>query len=167
VARRRITALHIVVRSSSGFTLVEVMVALGILTLIFTFFGSAVFQVLSTQRGWQDDVEAIRTLRHAGSLFAGDALNAETTSLTDPAAPVSSVTLNWNDSNNVAHTSTYSLSGDLLSRDYDGASRIAAEGVTSAGFSLSGKLVTFDLVVNAARGATKSRSLRTYLRNMN
>ena len=113
---RRITDLGNVFRSSSGFTLIEVMVALGILSLIVAIFGTAVFEVVSLQLTWQGDVTATHEMRRAGGWFAGDALNAQTTSLTADAAPASSVTLNWT-SGGEPQAVTYSLSGTELLRD--------------------------------------------------
>ena len=73
---------------ASGFTIAEVTVAVGILTLALALVGSSVFQSLSIERFWQDDVVATKELRHAGSWFAGDAMNAETTDLIDGAVVV-------------------------------------------------------------------------------
>ena len=62
--------------SSRGFTLVEVLVAVSILTVVVGIFGAGMFPVLSIQRFWTDDLNATRKARHAGNWFAGDALNA-------------------------------------------------------------------------------------------
>ena len=51
-------------------------VAISIITVVSALFASGVFQVLSIQRFWRDDVVATKELRRAGSTFAGDALNA-------------------------------------------------------------------------------------------
>ena len=82
------------VRSSAGFTLMEVIVAVGILSLVITAFGSGVLQVVSVQQFWRDDVTATRERRQASTWFAGSALDTVTTSLADGAAPSSTVTLN-------------------------------------------------------------------------
>ena len=89
---------------SGGFTLVEAVIAVGILTLGLGLVGSAVFQSLAIERFWRDDVTAVRELRHAGSRFAGDVLYTETTDLVDSAAAVGSVNLTWTDAGGVAHT---------------------------------------------------------------
>ena len=149
---------------SSGYTLPEVMVAMSILTVITAMFASGVFQVLSIQRFWRDDVVATKELRQAGSAFAGDAFNAETTSLTAGGATSTNVTMTWVDGSNVSHTSIYSVSGTELSRTFDGTARTVARGVTSVSFSLSGKVLTFVLGVSGARGATETKTLNTYVR---
>ena len=152
-------------RSSAGFTLMEVIVAVGILSLVITAFGSGVLQVVSVQQFWRDDVVATRELRRAGTWFAGDALNAVTTSLADGAAPSSTVTLNWT-SGGSAVTSAYAISGGNLVRTFGGQQLAVARDVSSVAFSLSGKLLTFTLTVNAGETKTDGRTLQTYLRKM-
>jgi len=63
-------------QSSRGFTLIKLLISISILTVVVGIFGAGMFQVLSIQRFWTDDVKAVRELRHASSWFSGDALNA-------------------------------------------------------------------------------------------
>lgn len=147
-----------------GFTLVEVLAATGILGITLGLVGTGVFQAVGFERTWRDDVGATRTWRHAASVFAGDAMNAETTDLVDGALPVASVTFTWTDVQGVGHTVTYQQVGDVLRRDFDGQQMTVARRVVSVGFSLSGRMLTFDLEVEAAQGATEGMSLQTYLR---
>jgi hypothetical protein len=154
-------------RSSAGVTLVEAVVAVGILTMAVALIGTSIFQSLSIQRYWRDDVIATKEWRHAGSRFVTDLFNAETIDLVDGAAPVSAVTFTWVDGGGNPHTATYSLVGDTLIRDVDGFQITVARGVLSAGFSRNARLVTFDLEVQADLGKTESMSLQTYLRMLN
>jgi len=62
---------------SGGTTLMEVLVAVGLISAATGIVGSGLFRVTSIQRFWRDDVIATKDLRHAGSWFAGDAINAE------------------------------------------------------------------------------------------
>ena len=55
---------------SSGFVLVEVSVAVAILSLGVGLVGSAVFQTLSIQRYWQADAIAVKDTRHAEYPFS-------------------------------------------------------------------------------------------------
>ncbi|MBI2867041.1 MAG: prepilin-type N-terminal cleavage/methylation domain-containing protein [Chloroflexi bacterium] len=151
---------------AAGFTIVEVLVAVSVLTLGAGLVGSSVFQVLSVDRYWRDDVVATREWRHAGSLFASDALNAETVSLVDGAPATSAVTFTWTAADGTAHTATYGVSGGNMLRTLDANQMVAAEQVVSASFSRSGKTVTFNLEVPADRGNTESMSLQTYLRKL-
>ena len=152
-------------RSSSGYTLMEVLVAVGILSGVIAVFGTGVFQITSVQRYWRDDVTSKRELRRAGTWFAGDALNAVTTSLTDGAASTNTVTLNWT-SGGSAVSSTYSISSGNLIRNFGGQQLAVARDVSTVAFSLSGKLLTFTLTINVGDSGTESRTLQTFLRQM-
>lgn len=149
-----------------GATLVEVVVVVGILVMAMGMVGSTVFQVLTIEQRWRDGAVATKELRHAGSWFAGDALNAESTDLVDGGPPVAGATLTWADSSGQAHSATYTLSGADLNRNYDGAQHTIARKVASAGFSLTSGTLTFDLEVQAGRNATKSASIQTFLRRL-
>jgi type II secretory pathway component PulJ len=52
---------------SSGFTLVEAVIAVSILSLGVGLIGTTVFQVLAIQWFWQDDAVAQKETRHAAS----------------------------------------------------------------------------------------------------
>ena len=154
-------------RSSRGFALLEVAVALSILSMGIGLIGTSVFQVLSIQRHWQDDRVATKDLRHTGSWFAGDALNAETVVFGGTAlAPT--VTLSWVDSsdpnNLVFHSSVYGLNDGTLTRNDDGIVTTLADDVDSAEFSLSGRMLTLNMTVNSGNGGIRSMTLQTYLR---
>jgi len=64
-------------RRSRGFTMVEALIAVGIMTMMLGLVGGGIFQALSIEKFWLDDVVATREVRHAESWFAGDAMNAE------------------------------------------------------------------------------------------
>ena len=104
---------------SSGFTLMETVVALGILSMGIVLIGVSTFQVLSVQRYWQQERVANKDLRHVGSLLAGDALNARTVTIGGTPTD-SSVVIGWTDATNTPHTVTYALTGTTLTRDLDG-----------------------------------------------
>jgi hypothetical protein len=62
---------------NAGVTLVETLVALGIMGIALGLLGSGIFQSLSIEKFWLDDVVATREARHAGSWLSGDVMNAE------------------------------------------------------------------------------------------
>ena len=161
--------------ASSGFTLIEMMVALGVLSMVVWLAGSGIFQVLSFERYWQDGVTATVDLRRAGSRFAGDALNAEDArdSLGErvgcpPDVPASSVTLSWTDTADGSHTATYSISGGSLVRVFDGNQNEMARRVVAGSLqvSLCLRLLTMDLQVEGARGSIENIQLQTYMRKL-
>ena len=165
---RHATRIFRILSEQSGFTLVEILVAVGILTVIAGIMVTSTAQIYRFQRTWAPDILATRDVRGAGSYFAGDALNTETTTLTDLAFDNSSTTLHWSDISNVGHRAKYYLSGAAepykLMREYDGAAIQLTDKVVSVKFSRSGKTITFDLVVQAG-DSTASTTITTFLRN--
>ena len=172
---RRITG------SSRGYTLIELLISVSILIVVVGIFGAGMFQVLSIQRFWTDDVKATREVRHAASWFAGDALNATNvldasgenrlTCMPDPS--VQQVTLTWTDASG-GRSVVYRVSGEELLRDLDNgpalimADRVVANSVSftlcngSTGYTLRLKL---DVLPDSK--ATDSLDLITFVRKLN
>ncbi|MBT97795.1 MAG: hypothetical protein CL902_04105 [Dehalococcoidia bacterium] len=165
-------------RSSGGFTLIELLISVTILTVVVGIFGAGMFQVLSIQRFWTDDVKAVREVRHAGSWFAGDALNAtevydagDSTRLTcTPSPDVEQITLDWTDTSAVAHTAVYSIVGTELQRNFDsnGSPLILATGVAAntISFTLCGNTLRMNVSIQGDRSTTDDLDLITYVRKL-
>jgi type II secretory pathway pseudopilin PulG len=155
-----------VLRGQKGALLAELLIATSIIGVLMALVGGALYQTNTIQRSWQDDSVATRDLRHAGSWFAGDALNAQTTTLVDGQPAVSAVTFTWTDGDDVAHTANYAVSGTDLLRTYDGTAMVVARDVTAFQASLSSKTVNLALTVAAEQGTTDTVNLQTYLRSL-
>ena len=166
-----------ILRSSRGFTLIELMVSVTILTVVVGIFGAGMFQVLSIQRFWTDDVKAVREVRHAGSWFAGDALNASevwdaggAARLTcSPNPSVQQITLSWTDTSGNGKNIVYRVTGDELQRDNGNdsplilASRVVAGSIS---FTLCGSILRLNVNVLADRNTTDTLDLITYVRKL-
>ena len=167
-----------ILSSSRGFTLIELLVSITILTVVVGIFGAGMFQVLSIQRFWTDDVKAVREVRHAGSWFSGDALNATdvldaggVTRLTcAPNPSVQQITMTWTDASGTPHNVVYSVTGDELQRDFDSngtplimASRVVANSIS---FTLCGNTLRLNVDVLADRDTTDKLDLITYVRKL-
>ena len=167
-----------ILSSSRGFTLIELLVSISILTVVVGIFGAGMFQVLSIQRFWTDDVKAVREVRHAGSWFSGDALNATdvldaggVTRLTcAPNPSVQQITMTWTDASGTPHNVVYSVTGDELQRDFDSngtplimASRVVANSIS---FTLCGNTLRLNVDVLADRDTTDKLDLITYVRKL-
>ena len=149
-------------RRESGFTMVELLVGVGILTVIMSTVGMSLSHALGTQQGVIDDGRAMIELRKGLSWFAEDIRKASTSDLADGAPAVSNATFMWTDEYNDAginHTSGYNLAGAELVRTYDGAAHTVARNVVSASFSKSGSKITLQLEIDAGEGTTRSHSL--------
>ena len=146
----------------SGATLIEVLVAVVILTTVAGLVMRSTFQVLSVRCGWQDNVTVDTQLRHAGSWFARDALNAVTSTLADLQSDNASTTMSWTATTGVSHTAKYTLVGattpKTLVREFDGNSIEIARNAVSVTFSRSGGVLVLNLTVQVG-GVTKSTSL--------
>ena len=171
---------------SSGFTLIEVLIAVSLTSIAVGLVGTGIFQVTDFRRFWADDVLATRDLRHADSWFSGDALNAEdaldgpggSRLVSDcddpPTSTTSTVTLTWTDTSGTPRWATYDTAAGTLTREDESnpKTEIIREGVVdnSVKFSLctlGGKsLLTLEMEVEADRGESETVRLRTHLRKM-
>ena len=174
--------IKVALGGSSGFTLIEVLLAVSITSLAVGLVGARIFQVTNVRRFWADDALATKNLRHAGSWFAGDALNAEKAltapggnslsedCATPPASPVSTVTLTWTDTDNIARQRTYSAAAGALTRTNEAGDQTAIiiSGVVdnSVKISLCKSLLTLELKVEADRQGTETMTLSSYLRKL-
>lgn len=158
------------IADSAGFTLMEVVVAMGLLSLAVSMVGAGIFQTIRAEAFWQDGVVATRDLRHAGSWFAGDVLSAKTTDLVDGDPAVTSVILSTFTTD---ETITYSvLANELIRSHFDGVATTVenrlANNVESVSFLLTGDVLEMTLVVNTDGTNndtnTESMSLNTKLR---
>lgn len=172
-------SIHHIFGSQRGFTLIELLISISILTVVTGIFGAGMFQVLSIQRFWTDDVNATREVRHSGSWFAGDALNA--TDVLDagginrltctPSPSVEQITLTWTDTVGTTHNVVYSVTGDELRRNYDsnGSPLVMTDQVVanSISFTLCGSTLRLTMDVLADRSTTDKLDLLTYMRKLN
>ncbi len=156
-------------RDSGGFTLVEMLVSVGILSIVMATVGTGRFQSLKTQSGVVDDGTAINELRKGLSWFASDVKMAQTSTLINLNPAVNSVTFTWTDqfqNGSVPHTSTYAVVGDELVRTYDYNSHAVARDVVSAEFSLNSRSVVLKVTVNSGPGVTRDLSVNTIMRSV-
>ena len=153
-----------------GFTLVETVVGVTLLTLVMSTVGPASFQALKTLQANSEDGLAVNELRKGLSWFAEDGRMANSTNMTDGAPATTTVTMSWTDRFNatstsgVSHTVSYALSGDSLERNFDGNTHTVARGVVSAVFSLASTTLTANLEVLGERNTTRILSVSAVMR---
>ncbi len=150
-------------RAQAGTTLAEIVIAVGIMSVVLPTVGSQLFSALSIGQAWQNDIGATVTLRQASNYVMRDAVSAQAISLGVASAPADTVTLTWQDTSAVDHTVVYALSGSKLIRTLDSVSLAVARDVNSVVFSRSSDLLTFVLVVDGASGTTDTVTAQSAL----
>ena len=154
-------------KKQSGFTLVEVLLALGITALITGVLGTAIFQIFDRSASGQDTLRALSDIQNAGQWIYLDSEKAESSDLFDQAPPVNSMTLSWT-TETVPHTAIYTLSNSELVRDHNGVQTTVARYLASADFSLSGDLITINLTSSPGNGGvSKNVTYNVWLRPYN
>ncbi len=152
------------IRRQGGFTLVEVLIALGIAAMITGVIGTAIFQILDRSARGGETVRALNDIQNAGQWLYLDGERAETTLLVENDPPVNSLELSWV-ADGQSHTVLYSISGTELLRDHDGVVTTVARYVSNADFSISNRLITVNLTSTpGSTGASKDITYSIWLR---
>lgn len=144
-----------------GITLVEVLLAAGIATMIAGVLGSAIFLFFRVTEQGNDQYRALHDVQNAGFWITRDGESAQTADLVEGADPVNSMTLSWSDAGE-EHTITYSLSGNNLQRDYDGTISTVARYISFVGFSISEQRVITADITSAPQGRWETSEQSTY-----
>jgi len=156
------------IQAQGGFSLPELLVAVGILGIVTSTIGVAIFQSLGAENEVVADGLGINELRKGFSWFAEDVKMAQTSDLTDGGPAASTVSLSWTDhfaDAGTNHTSSYALVGDELVRTYDSSSHTVARKVVSVSFSLSVKTITAQLEVRTEPGQTRNLTVNAIMRS--
>ena len=152
------------IRRQDGFTLIEVLIALGIAALITGVLGTAIFQILDRSARGGETVRALNDIQNAGQWLYLDGERAETTDLVESASPVDNMRLDWV-ADSQSHTVSYSISGTELVRDHNGVVTTVARYVSNADFSISNRLITINLTSTpGSTGASKDITYNVWLR---
>ena len=127
-----------------GFTLIEVLVAVSVASLIIGVLGSVTFQFTRTTERGSGQFVALHDVQNVGHWINMDGKRAQSTNLIDGGLPVQSMILIW-DEDGANHTCSYSLSGSDLKRTCDGNTTTIARHITQVGFSVSQRLLTANI----------------------
>ena len=162
--------LRRLISETHGFTLVETVVGVTLLTLVMTTIGPASFQALETLQVNSEEGLAVNELRKGLSWFAEDGKMAFSTNLTNGAPATTTVTMGWTDyfnatsTSGVSHTASYALNGDSLERSFDGNTHTVARGVVSAVFSLASTTLTANVEVRGEHDTPRILSVSSVMR---
>ncbi|MBI4287737.1 MAG: prepilin-type N-terminal cleavage/methylation domain-containing protein [Chloroflexi bacterium] len=150
-----------------GFTLVEVIVALGLMSLVTVGATSGVFYMLKASAEVSNRLPGLNSVQIAGRWVSRDAQMAKNTDLVDGApavdievTPVTFYRTDYYNDPHTSHTTVYRVLDGELQREEDGQSTIVARDLTGVTFSISGRTVT---VIISSEG--QSRTYQATLRS--
>ncbi|MFH1382833.1 MAG: prepilin-type N-terminal cleavage/methylation domain-containing protein [Chloroflexota bacterium] len=131
-----------------GFTLVELLAALAILSVVLMVIVQIIYSIMITNASGNRQVVALTDINRASLAIKNDLLMAQITDLVD-GVPKSSANLTWYDYTSsfdttfgTMHSASYSLAGRELRRTYDGVVSIVGRNVVSISFTRNGNDVT-------------------------
>jgi len=155
-----------------GFTLIELIVALGIGVVLLSAIVSSIFLVVHGSIDVRSRMTALADIENAAHWLTRDTIMGQSLDLLEGAPPANTVNITWFDytggsGNETAHYAAYTHSGTELRREYDSANNtaIVARRLTEVGFSLDGDLMTVTLISTPER-ASRSTVNRTYVIEM-
>jgi prepilin-type N-terminal cleavage/methylation domain-containing protein len=168
-----IKAFKRLLKGHRGFTMMEVLVAVGIMTVIGSGLVRSVYQMQTNTSRGSAQLTAEADLRTSMQRLGRDFRMARTTDLVDGAptvscagvSPASCLVLGWTDEYqeaSVSHTASYALVGTEVLRTYDGTTHAVARNVTEMTASLEGKLVVITLTSNSGDWGDLSRQVTHY-----
>ena len=140
-----------ILKRERGFTLVEILLAMGITALVTGVLGTAIFQIFDRSASGQDTLRALNDIQDAGQWIYIDGEKAETSDLVNNDPPVSAMTLSWS-TEGTPHTAIYSLTGSELIRDHNGVQTTVARYLSGADFSIIDDLITINLTSSPGNG---------------
>lgn len=153
-----------------GFTLVELLVAAGIASVIMASLVPTLFQMLRSSARNAGITGALGDIDVATHWLTRDVLQGQNTDLVDGAPPVSHILLTWEDSTTwttngppVAHYVSYTYAGTELQRDYDGQITTVGRYLTVVEFSLQGRSITLTLTSSPDSFTPRSSRTMSYI----
>lgn len=153
-------------RGERGFTMLELLVALGAAGLLMAGIGGAMSAIFRTTSGGTSRVTAVTNVDNALSWVTRDALMAQEVSAAPPAG--FPLTLEWRRWDGSAHQVIYSLNGGALSRRHlvDGVESsqvVVARGLVSAftSSSFAAGVLTLQLSASGGKGGAVEASRTT------
>ena len=155
-------------RRQDGITLVEMLVAVAISSMVAAGLGTALHQFLTTSERTRVAQGALHDVQNTGHWLTIDGKRATSTSLPDGSSDPNAMALAWT-LDSIVHTITYRRDGTELKRDYNGAEITIARNVTDVSFSRSGQLITVDLESSPAGrwDFNKNASFKIWIRPVN
>jgi prepilin-type N-terminal cleavage/methylation domain-containing protein len=141
-------------KTERGFTLIELLIGLAITATIMSALVGATFQVINVTTRGSASLASLQEVRNAAHWISRDGQSASS------ATGGSGLVLTLPD----ASTITYSLNGQELVRTVGGVQALVAQNISSASFTVDGRIVTAALTSSPRTGISEDGSFQVYLR---
>jgi prepilin-type N-terminal cleavage/methylation domain-containing protein len=150
-----------IIRDRAGFTVIEMLVVIGITSLLGVGVVTAFVLMSNTSSRNSDQTYAVKQLQNAAYWLRVDAKRAQTVQ-TDVGASGLPLQMSWVEWDNSVHQVVYSVVGDKMQRSYsvDGGQPTVItvadyidSGVLKTNVSYIGGILTFELTTNVGDGA--------------
>lgn len=161
--------------SQKGFTLIEILVALGVGTVILLGIVGSLFMIVRGVPEIRKEVVALADIERAAHWLNRDVAMGRDSNLVNDAPPIAQMTITWIDytkaaelEESVSHSVSYTWSPSTgeLQRNYNGLITIVGTHLTNVEFSLNDRSVTVTLTssIDEASGATVTRTYKILMR---
>ena len=159
--------------NQKGFTLIEVLVAMAVGSMILVAAVASAFQVFYDVRDIRVKTNTLTELENAAHWLTRDVVMGLNTNLEDGALPVAQANVTWLDytmeaevEESVSHSVSYTYSGTELQRNYDGVVTTVGKHLTDVDFSVNGRFVTVTLTcsIDEEAGAAVTRTYKILMR---
>lgn len=153
-----------------GMTLLELLVGMAITAMIMSGILALIYHEVTSTATTKTSVTVAHEITNAARWLSQDATMAESTDLVMGTDPVNHLMLAWverYDFNNIPHSSSYSLYGSELRRNYDGTVTTVARNISKVEFSQDGSVLTVSISCTPqwrVADPTVEKTYRIYLR---
>jgi len=149
-----------------GFTLVEVLVVTAIGGVLMMGLMLSIYNIVWGTSRSNNQVVTLTDVNHAALRIKKDLMMTQYTNLTDNVSQ-DSATLSWTDytgfdseNQSTSHSSSYTLSGTELQRNYDGTVSIVGRNITYLSFIQNGKVIDIVITATSPDGPEQSETLK-------